>query len=259
MQTPALKDFLEATGHLVHSLNTVVVGLSFIESGTAVKPVDMDITWSPKDRQVSSRQARSFVVKSSIIFLGEAINGYLTEATLYPSVGRSPEWSTKTRAERIEVMRKHFNQDESVESIGCMLVAHWRNRLIHSASKASLTDQQRSNFLAASDDLAARYKNLDPARVLENFSKGRPTLKDASSLTAMGINWIRSIDQLIPEPNSADDLKQWLTAASLFEHFDTMRRVSAAKGKGDAGMAAFISTHCPHLHNAFERYGEAVA
>lgn len=259
MQTPALREFLSSTGHLVHNLNTAVVGLSSVESGVAVKPSEMDIAWSPKDCQVSGRQARAFVVKASIVFLAEAINVYLSQLIKYPGVEKPTDWTSKDRAERIESVCRRLNQEECVEVVGCILVAHWRNRLIHRTSRAGLTDRQRKILLDASGDIASRYKNLEPHRLLEDFAKGRPTLKDASSLTAMSINWIRSIDRQVPEPTSADDLKAWLDAASLYERFDAMRRISAAKGKQEHGMVAFISTHCPHLREAFDKYGASVA
>lgn len=254
MPTPALQPFLDATGRIVHHLNAIVVGLSAVEAGTATKPATMDVTWDPRDPRTSSRQARAFALRSTLVFLAEEINVYLDQMTTYPGIGRPAGWDVKSKAERLLAVWTQQNLDEDFVLAGTLLVGHWRNRNVHRKSKAGLTEAQRKLLVCASEEVGRSYKNLDPTRTLKNFDGDVPTLKDVSSLTAMAIRCIKKLDSSVPEPKSREDVKQWLTVLGLYAQLDGVRRVSAAKGKEVGGVEIFLRTHCPQLLDAYTFY-----
>jgi hypothetical protein len=79
MESPFLIDFLKNVGESVHSINTIVVGLSSIESGDYKKPDDLTITWNTSDNVFSARKARKFALKSALIYVDDALSNYLKD------------------------------------------------------------------------------------------------------------------------------------------------------------------------------------
>lgn len=254
MRTPALQPFLDATGRVVHHLNAIVVGLSAVETGTATKPTTMDITWAPLDPRTSSRQARAFALRSTLVFLSEEVNTYLDRLTTFPGVKRAPDWESKHKADRLLAVWRHLKLDEDFILVGTLLLGHWRNRSVHRKSNARLTDAQRRLFVDAVKEIGEQFKNLDPIRTLEDFENDRPTLKDVSSLTAMAIRCVKRLDEAVPEPRSAEEVNEWFCALELSAGLDRARRVSAAKGKEALGVVTFLRTHCPELLDAYTYY-----
>lgn len=254
MPTPALQPFLDATGRIVHHLNAIVVGLSAVEEGNAVKPATMDISWSPLDPRTSGRQARAFALRSTLVFLSEELNAYVDQLTIFPSVGRPEGWNSNSKAERLTAVWRMLGLKDDFTLMGVTLVEHWRNRIIHRKSKACLTEAQRKMFVDAKKEIGEGYKNLDPKQTLENFEKNTPTLKDVSSLTAMAIRYVKVLDHAVLEPKSADEVMSWLSALNLSDELDRVRRISSAKGKEEVGVATFIRTHCPELLDAYTSY-----
>ncbi|WP_339484054.1 MULTISPECIES: hypothetical protein [Pseudomonas] len=254
MPTPALQPFLNATGHIVHHLNSIVVGLSAVETGMAVKPATMDITWSPHSPRTSGRQARAFALRSTLVFLSEELNGYLDRLTTFPGVNRPADWESKSKSDRLMAVWRLLGLEEDFILVGALLVGHWRNRIIHRKSNARLTDAQRMLFVNAADKIGENFKNLDPTRTLEDFEKDTPTLKDVSSLTAMAIRCVKKLDDAVPEPKSAEEIAMWLSALGLSDDLDRVRRISSAKGKEQVGVSTFLRTHCPELLDAYTYY-----
>ena len=251
MPTPALQPFLDSTGRIVHHLNTIVVGLSSVEAGHATKPAGLDITWAPKDLVTSSRQARAFAMRSTLIFLAEEINSYIDQITKYPGLTRTNDWDSKKKADRLVAVQRQLKIEDDFLLVGAVLIAHWRNRNVHGQSGAKLTEAQRKILLDAKETLKSDFKNLDVQRLLDDFEKDSPSLKDTSSLVAMAIRFVKRLDESIPEPSSADEVNQWLVALGLKEQIERVSRVAAAKGKEDVGVATFIRTNCPELLNSY--------
>jgi hypothetical protein len=79
MESPFLIDFLKNVGDSVHSINTIVVGLTSIESGEYKKPKDLTITWNTSDNAFSARRARKFALKSALIYVDDALSTYLKD------------------------------------------------------------------------------------------------------------------------------------------------------------------------------------
>lgn len=79
MESPFLIDFLKNVGDSVHSINTIVVGLTSIESGNYEKPEDLTITWNTSDNEFSARKARKFALRSALIYVDDALSNYLKD------------------------------------------------------------------------------------------------------------------------------------------------------------------------------------
>ncbi len=79
MESPFLIDFLKNVGESVHSINTIVVGLTSIESGNYKKPENLTITWNTSDNKFSARKARKFALQSALIYVDDALSNYLKD------------------------------------------------------------------------------------------------------------------------------------------------------------------------------------
>jgi hypothetical protein len=254
MPTPALKPFLDSTGRIVHHLNTIVVGLSAVESGAVSKPATMDITWAPRDVVTSSRQARAFALRSTLVFLAEELNSYIDQITRYPGLTRSSDWDSMKKADRFVAVQRQLKLQDDFNLVASVLIAHWRNRNIHGPSGAKLTHAQRKILIDAEETLKIEFKNLNAQRLLDDFDADSPSLKDTSSLVAMAIRFVKRLDQAIPEPTSAEKVNEWFVALGLHEQLDRVRRVAAAKGKEAVGVETFIRTNCPELLSSYLYY-----
>ena len=258
MKTPALKPFLNGVGRVVHHLNTIAVGLAGVEAGQCLKPDGMDISWDPKDLTTSSRSARRFALDSALVFVAEELCAYVQVIRGLPStIGILDSSGDLDRASRFSDLAAALKVEEPDLIVGPLLLIHWRNRLIHKGSKASLTKKQKRVFLEASELLVDRYKNFCPQMALKQFEGRRATLKDVSSLTAMTINAVKAIDERVPEPGNREELLAWLDQFGLRAELDRVMRIPAANPQ--RAVENFFSTYCPSLKASYNRYGVADA
>lgn len=253
MSTPALKKFLESTGHTVHHLNTIVVGLSGVESGRATKPESLDVSWSPADVRTSSRQARQFLLRSTMVFTAGSVSSYVETAAKYPTFFRPPDWGDKSNAERLVSLNSALGHPECHELVGTLLLMHWRNRIVHASSNASLSSKQRDKLGAASEIVRSTFKNLDVERLLRDFKTNNPTLKETSSLIAMSIRLLKRIDSSFPVPETRDDLEAWLRALSLADGLARAQKTAQSSQQKSSAAETYLRTHCPFLVAPYKR------
>jgi hypothetical protein len=255
MKTPALKRYLDAVGRTVHYLNTVVVGLAGVETEVCKKPESLNVSWNPTDPRSSSRSARAYVLKSSIVFLAAELSEYVNELLKLPVCDLNiPKDSNKT--ERFKRLASHLGISEADLAIGPLLIIHWRNRIIHHSSKARLSNAEKDQLKGAATEITPKYKNLDPALTLEHFETGTPTLKDVSSLIAMSIRCAKAMDAQLSEPTSYEEFIAWIEALGLSEKFERARRVSANAANPASSMNNFFVTYCPGMKRFYDKYGE---
>lgn len=255
MKTPALRPFLDSLGHVVHFLNTIVVGLSGVEAGVCTKPAKLDISWNPKDIKTSSRGARAFALNSAIVFLAEELGAYINTILGCPGFKSIKLPKDPERADKFVALYKHLNLPEDELFLGVLIAIHWRNRIIHKRSNAGLTKAQETALLIDySSVLQTEYKNLDASLLLEHFFKKLPSLKDVSSLIAISINCVRRIEDAIPLPNNAQDVEIWLSHLGLLD--DLNRVIRSAVNTPNPAQAAtnFLNTHCPELAKEYAFY-----
>lgn len=251
MKTPALQLFLDSTGHVVHHLNTAIVGLAGVESGACTKPATLDISWNPANLRASSRGARAFALNSALVFLAEELGGYVHTIFGCPGFGSIALPKDPDRADRFITIHHHLKLPEDHLFLGTLIVLHWRNRIIHKRSNASLTKAQEGAFIDCAPVLLAKYKNLDAKLLLEHFSRKMPTLKDVSSLIALTINCVRRIDESVPTPQSEQDVRAWLSHLGLLSDLDRVIRSTVNTPNPGQAVANFLNTNCPELREAY--------
>jgi len=247
MQTPALRQFLDEVGKVVHHLNSIAVGLSAVERGAAVKPAELDVSWHPADVVASGRQARAFALRATIVMVAELLGAYIAQVARFPSCKDLAFPPKGEREQKLEAVKDHFSIGDGELYLGPLLLVHWRNRIIHRKSNAGLTKVEREKLISCADVLRQSYKNLDPSLLLEHFENNAPTLKDTSSLIAMTINFVKMVDAAIPEPSSKEEVMEWIVLLNLEQQLDRVKRVSTAKGKLEIGLRTFLNTHCAFL------------
>jgi hypothetical protein len=254
MKTPAYKPFISAVGKTVHHLNTIAVGLAGVESGDCTKPPGLDVSWSPADTKSSSRDARLFSLKATIVFAAEELCAYNSLITGSPNIGEVKLPKKPDRGDKHSGLAAHLNIEAAPLFLGPLLLIHWRNRIIHKKSNASLTSTQIATLHESSDEIKEKYKNLCTLKLLKDFERGLPTLKDVSSLISMTINYVHQVETLVPEPQSKEDFENWLKHIDLFAGYERAQRVSASKPNPDGAMDSYINTNCPELMTTYQYY-----
>lgn len=254
MKTPAYKPFIKAVGKTVHHLNTIAVGLSGVESGEYSKPEGLNVSWRPADKQASSRGARSFMLKSTIVFVTEEVCAYNSTIIGSPNIGDITLPKKPDRSQKHQCLIEHLNIESVPLIMGPLLLIHWRNKIIHKKSHASLTSAQIEALKKANDEIKENYKNLCVLKLLDHFEQDLPTLKDVSSLIAMTINYVNLVESLIPEPQSKEDFESWLKHIDLYSAYERAQRVAVSKPNSKRTMENFIRTNCPELYDIYQYY-----
>jgi len=254
MQTPSLTKFLHSLGKVQHHLHTVVVGLSAVEKGIASKPADLDITWRANDLVGSAREARSFFLRTTLIFASEELKEYATNILKY----QKPEDALpEGGADRIRALYGFEQIEPDYLSIAPLIILHWRNRIVHRTSNANLTKAERNVLIDNKDALHDAFKHVDVLRLLQDFDKDLPTLKDVTVLLAMSINFVRQIDSGFSVPTSAEEVKRWLVAESLLADVSRIEKEAANGGNPDPRKRAkqFLMTKASSLADPYYAFG----
>ncbi len=255
MKTPAFRPFIDGVGKVVHHLNTIAVGLSGVESGACKKPNGLDISWNPSDLRASSRDARSFALKSTLVFVAEELSIYTNEIIGSPNIGDIQLPKKLDRSIKFEHLCNHIGMSGAHLIYGPLLLIHWRNIIIHKKSNASLSSNQKQLFKDTRDVILSKYKNLCIDELLKHFDKKQPTLKDVSSLTAMTINSVKEIESKISEPSSKQDVTDWLINLKLYDDYKRILRVAKNKPNPGKTIDNFFTTYSPELKSAYLKYG----
>ncbi|VXA84854.1 conserved hypothetical protein [Acinetobacter sp. 8I-beige] len=254
MKTPAYKPFIDSVGKTVHHLNTIAVGLSGVESGNCTQPEELNISWTPSNIKHSSRDARQFTLKATIVFVAEELNSYNSLIINSANIGNITLPKDADRSQKHLALTDHFEINDPILQLGPLLLIHWRNRIIHKKSTAKLTSSQISILKNSNAEIKDKYKNLCTTKLLQDFEKGLPTLKDVSSLIAMTINYVHAVEKLIPEPKSINDLESWLKNLGLYSQYERAQRVSISKPNPLGYMTNFFNTQCPQLLKVYKSF-----
>lgn len=208
---------LREVGNTVFVVNTTVVGLDAVENDHP-KPESLDISWEPNDRKIAARKARKFLLESTLVRVSEAINQFVIALSRLPRFSDvRKNWNSRTSAaEKLSAIAAAALKDDDYLIPAVVLLIHWRNRIVHTNSNATLKHDERSILLNAEDTIVERYKGLKISELLRHFGDQRLTLKDASSLIAMTINLARKIDATIQEDLGKEDLDSWLEYYGIF-------------------------------------------
>jgi hypothetical protein len=232
----------------------MVVGLSAVEKGIATKPANLDITWRANDLVGSAREARSFILRTTLIFVSEELKEYATNILKY----QKPNDALPTGgANRIRALSGFEQIEPDYLPIAPLIILHWRNRIVHPASNANLAKAERTVLLDNENAMYDAFKHIDVSRLLQDFDKGLPTLKDVTVLLAMSINFVRQIDSRFSVPANAEEVKRWLVAENLLEDVSRMEKEAAKGGNPDPRKRAkqFLMTKASSLADPYYTFG----
>lgn len=251
----AFSKLLDDIGEATTNINSLVVGLDAVEQGYP-KPIGLDISWNPVDRSAAARKARKFAVEAVLVRASEAINQYVSAISVLPRFGELREgWrmarSQPSNAQKIEEISYTIlatDKDYLVPAV--LLLVHWRNRIVHENSTASLKPQQKRLLQESEDEIGKRYKALSIDCLLCHFQEQRPTLKDVSSLISMTLNLARKLDLQVHECKSREDVAAWLDHYRLMSVIDKVMSTSAP-GKVEESVRRIFRTSAPQLADAY--------
>jgi hypothetical protein len=230
MESPPLARFLSSVGKIQHHLHTVVVGLSAVERGEANKPDDLDITWTARDRIGSSREARRFLLRATLVFIIEELNEFAISVLRYRALEKS-EAVPAERAARIRALAFSQEIEPDYLVLAPLILIHWRNRIVHRSSTARLASSERDLLLSHKDAVRDAFKAIDVTRLLQDFEEDRPSLKDVTVLLAMSIKFARAVDSKLPRPANTEAVRQWLESEGLLDKILALEKES--KNGGD--------------------------
>jgi hypothetical protein len=257
MESPPLARFLHSLGKVQHHLHTIVVGLSSVESGIATKPDDLDITWKANDLIGSAREARRFLLKAALIFVAEEIQAYATDVLEYQGLEIDDYKLPETQVDRIRALAKPNDVKPNYLTVASLIVANWRNRIVHRDSTAHLTAAEQDCLLAKSESIRDSYKGIDVLRLLQDFESNKPTLKDVTVLVAMSIRFVRHIDASLPELATSRDVRRWLEAEGLLGDVLKLEKEATNGGHPNPRGRAkqYLLTRAPSLAEAYHTHG----
>ncbi|AZZ98459.1 hypothetical protein [Pseudoalteromonas sp. R3] len=200
MESEGLKQFLKSVGNSVFLLNTICVGLDGVASGAIKKSDDLTISWDPRDPKATALSARAHAIKSSLVFVEEALLNYISFLGNCASQSASIQSVSNAdgAAEKVTKLSKQINGALPYWEPMVVLLVRWRNKIVHDSS-TDLSSHYRSILIKHEATIRENHAAISIRETLDNFDAGRITLKDFSTLIAITIRFIRHVDEkLIP-------------------------------------------------------------
>ena len=225
METIEFKKLLREIGDSVHSMNTIAVGLSKLNIENMDIPEGLDISWKPKEPEISKNKARNYAEKAAIIYSVESFFEYLE------SVSENPFWShneinfrgDEKKADRVYNFLNQIPTITDEMAILSELACHWRNKIVHaSASKAKLANEKIGRIRQLKESVYENYYHFDTDLALVNYESKKITLKDSSTLITILIKSARLIDEFFFKEFSLVKSLDTITTA-LYEKDDFIK------------------------------------
>lgn len=248
-----LKIFLREVGEAVAHLNTIVVGLDAVEKGHK-KPSTLRISWNPNDPKLAAIKARRFALESILVRVCEALNQYVSATSRLPRINSAlrKHKDHPSTAEKLSDLAKAVQIEDCFLVAGSCLLIHWRNRAVHLNSDAKLTPAQVSSLKSASEEIEKKFASLSVIRLLEDFDRKTPTLKDISTLIAMTIRLVRKIDGRLGEV-SKEDLVALLIHYGLDKKIEKINREDPLQRQLPSTLQ-LLRTEAPGLVKAYQEH-----
>lgn len=251
MESEGLKLFLKIVGDAVYNLNTICVGLEGVSSGSVAKSEDLTITWSTNDPRRTALSARRFAIRSSLIFVEEAISDYVdfisTCANQTQKIRNACD--TEGAVERITKLSKNIDGLEEYWLPFVILLIRWRNKVVHN-STTNLSPHNRKNILNNSMIIKERHAAINVEETLKNFDDKKITLKDFSTMMAIAIRFVRHIDnELKPSVADVDSLKNQILERGLEGVYKRVVGVNGEK-KQKSKFRTFINSNFTSIGDA---------
>lgn len=251
--TQPLRDFLSETGEAVAHLNTIVVGLDAVEKGHR-RPKGLNISWRPKDQKAAATKARRFAVEAALQKSSEALKEYIHVIAKFQRLqGVRNKWTgNTTSSEKISDIAGHLLDEQDFLHVGACLLVHWRNRIVHKRSNADLKPAQKALVERNKEAVQSEYSGLDTTKLLDDFYKGHPTLKDVSTLITFSIRFVRTLDKELSDL-SKHDLDQLLDQYGLEKRIRKVERETSPR-KFRASVIRLLKTEAPGLVAPYEKH-----
>lgn len=243
MESEGLKQFLNVVGDAVHSVNTICVGLAAVSVGNIEKPSDLTIGWKTSNPAVSAVKARLFAIRSSLVFVEEALLDYFNFLALCTTENTKLLRALQTdgAADRVVETSKFLTKTEPYWWPMVLLLVRWRNKVVHN-SRIELNVLQKNLLLNNSEAIKENHAGIDISLTLKNFETGQITLKDFTTLIAITIRYVRALDeQLEPCIRTVEGFTARLKQRGLIESFN---KVLHANGESTRHrkLKAFLKT-----------------
>lgn len=203
METSSLKNFLKNIGQTVYNLNTVCVGLHYVEQKkeiNAERDIGLRVSYHTSKTKEASRRARQQMVKSAIVYCFESIYSYfedINEIGLLNEGQKAIFNSTDNKIKKADKIAGVIAEVPDIEKywIICLkILSYWRNKIIHVNSKRELTKREKDYLHSEKENIANLHANIDIIETYSHYEKNAPTLKDASTLISISIKTLRFID-----------------------------------------------------------------
>lgn len=221
-----LKKFLNNVGNSINALNTTCIGISGVSSGKIEKPDSLHISWDPKDCKLVCDTSKIYIIKSAYVFLAEATIEYFDSIKYIYLLNQTEfnEFNNSSKAKKILIISEKINFDlfdyDNIEIsnkirtkdeiklrvILAQLLIHYRNKIIHSDSKADLSLENREYLLSQKVFLQKNHCGLKPEDLLQHFDEGKCTLKDVSSIASNIVILVRIIDYIFQKNITCENL-----------------------------------------------------
>ena len=198
METLEIKHLIRDIGESVHSMNTIAVGLSKLNTRNCDIPEGLEISWKPNDIEKSKIKSRNYAERAAIIYSVESFFDYLD------SISTNPFWNhaninfkgEKKKADKVYDFLNQIPTMPDEMKILSELACHWRNKIVHSsASKAKLSSNKIDRIRNLRDYIYENYHHFDINIALDNYRDKKITLKDSSTLITILIKSARLIDE----------------------------------------------------------------
>jgi len=227
METIELKKFIKDVGDTVHSMNTIAVALSKLNSANLQIPEGLEISWDPKNIEVSKMLSRNFNARSTYVYVAESLFQYLN------NISKNPYWAYESinfkgeekKAIKVYTFLKSIPLIDERLAILCEFLCHWRNRIVHlDSSNAELSNTKTKKLIESKEYFYNNFHHFDINEGLTNFKEKKITLKDVSTLSTIAIKCVRKIDEYLFEGISQQSATT--IVSKIIENRDIKRFIS---------------------------------
>jgi hypothetical protein len=231
LESPARREFKKMAGQNNHFLITIFVGLAAVESGAAVLPDGMRVSWAPHDRASSAARSREFATKALLAWLTDALSAYIRELRRPPRIATAAVETGIARADadreglagRVRAVAAAIGQAGSAEAVLVDVAIAWRNRLVHQTTARKLSKPLANAALAHSAQFAELYQGLrieDLITRAERRPAAAPTLKEITAIVRAAHKLVQGIDEAILQDIDLDPYLREILRQHLVDEGD---------------------------------------
>jgi len=235
--SPARRSFKEMLGQNNHFLITIMIGLDAVANGTAHRKEEFSTSWDPRNAVQSARRSREFACKALAAWLVDALTAYVRNLSSTPNTiidSRLTEIirTNESVEDKISVLARACQQENSVPTMLTRVAVVWRNRLVHHQARNKIDSRLMAMLRGHATDIATDYCGLDIERLLDSVDKSHaPTFKEVTSLVHSAHDFVRLTDAWLLEHSDLDSYVRQVLAHYVSE--DPVVRISNIWGKDE--------------------------